>query len=78
MVTSSEDQDELSWLMLYFSDFELRILLFKGVRVDQGSFVSQMFTAFAKMLRKVVFGFSLKDGRLLCRNTIPKFGLSFV
>ena len=78
VVASAKDQDELSWFMLHFGDFELRILLFEGVGIYQGSFVPKMFAAFAKMLGEVVFCFFFKDATLFSRNTIPKFRFSLV
>jgi hypothetical protein len=60
--------------MFYFGDVELWILLFENVGIDESGFVSQMFAAFAEMLREVISGFLFDNMRLVGGNSVPKLG----
>ena len=57
MVSSSEDQDELSFFVFSFVDFDVWVFLFEEIGVDQGRFVSQELGTFSKMLGEESFSF---------------------
>ena len=78
MVASTQNEHELTCLVLSFAYLQLRVFLLQLVRIEQGSFVSHMLTALTEMLREVDFGLFFKNLRLMAWNAVPKFRLALM
>jgi hypothetical protein len=78
VIATSEDKHELSWFVFSLGDLEGRVFLDEVVGVEEGSLVSKVFAAFAKMLWEEGLCLSFQNMRLIDRDTVPKLGLALM
>lgn len=72
VVAATEDQHELSGLVLGLADFEIGVFLDDVVGVEEGSLVSEVLAALAKVLGEEGLGLALEDMGLINGDAVPK------
>ena len=72
MISSSENTNELSFLVFNLGQFKLRIFSFQNVGIYQGGFVAKVLGALPKMLREEGFSLIFQNVALWLRDAVPK------